>query len=252
MKKIIVGLSLILVMIVSIMGTVYAADASVSLQTNKNEYAKNEEFTVDVVLSGLTTQRGVAALMATLEYDKDSLTLVRTEAQNGWSTPNYNEDNGKLIMDKNSNVTGTETVLKITFKVKENAKQNLVVTLKNMTVSGGSGDIEMTRSYKELTVQSGTVNPKPNPGEDDPKPVDPDKNNTVDNNTTNNNINNNNNNNQRPNSNNEGKLNVANQTNGTASGRIPQTGSYNTIFIVGGAISVIAAAVFFVRMRMLK
>lgn len=248
MKKIIVGLSLILVMIVSIMGTVYAADASVSLQTSKNEYAKNEEFTIDVVLSGLTTQRGVAALMATLEYDKDSLTLVKTEGQNGWSTPNYNEDNGKLIMDKNSNVTGTETVLKFTFKVKENAKQNLVVTLKNMTVSGGSGDIEMTRAYKELTVQSGTVNPKPNPGEDDPKPVDPGNNNTVDNN----NVNDNNNNNQRPNNNNEGKLNVANQTNGTASGRIPQTGSYNTIFIVGGAIAVIAAAVFFVRMRMLK
>ena len=72
MKKIIVGLSLILLILVSVMGTVYAADPNVSLKTSKNEYAKKEEFTIDVVLSGLTTQKGVAALMATLEYDKES------------------------------------------------------------------------------------------------------------------------------------------------------------------------------------
>lgn len=253
MKKIIVGLSLILLILVSVMGTVYAADPSVSLKTSKNEYAKKEEFTIDVVLSGLTTQKGVAALMATLEYDKDSLTLVKTETQNGWSAPNYNESNGKLITDKNSNVTGTETVLKITFKVNENAKQNLVVTLKNITVSGGDGDIEIARAYKEFTVQNGTTNPKPNPGEDDQKPGKPDDNNTV-NNTIDNTVNNNtNNNNQKPNTNNEGKLNVvSNQVDGNASGRLPQTGSYNTVFIVGGVVAIIGAAVFFVRMRILK
>ncbi len=248
MKKIIVGLSLILLILVSVMGTVYAADPNVSLKTSKNEYAKKEEFTIDVVLSGLTTQKGVAALMATLEYDKESLTLVKTEAQNGWSSPNYNEGNGKLIIDKNSNVTGTETVLKITFKVNENAKQNLVVTLKNITASGGSGDIEITRAYKELTVQNGTTNPKPTPGEDDPKPGEPDDNNTV-NNTIDNTVNNN----QKPNTNNEGKLNVvSNQVDGNASGRLPQTGSYNTVFIVGGVVAIIGATVFFVRMRILK
>ena len=245
MKKIIVGLSLILLILVSVMGTVYAADPNVSLKTSKNEYAKKEEFTIDVVLSGLTTQKGVAALMATLEYDKESLTLVKTEAQNGWSSPNYNESNGKLIIDKNSNVTGTENVLKITFKVNENAKQNLVVTLKNITASGGTGDIEITRAYKELTVQNGTTNPKPTPGEDDPKPGEPDDNNTVNNNT--------NNNNQKPSTNNEGKLNVvSNQVDGNASGKLPQTGSYNTVFIVGGVVAIIGATVFFVRMRILK
>lgn len=248
MKKIIVGLSLIVLILVGIIGTVYAADASVSLQTSKNEYTKNEEFTMDVVLSGLTTQKGVAALMATLEYDKDSLTLVKMEGQNGWSTPSYNEANGKLVTDKNSNVTSTETVLKLTFKVKENAKQNLVITLKNMSASGGSGDIEMARAYKELTVQSGTVNPKPNPGEDDQKPNKPDNNNTVDNTISNNT----NNNTQKPSTNNEEKLNVINTVNDTASGRLPQTGFDDTIFIVGGIVAIIVAIVFFIRMRMLK
>ena len=143
MKKIIVGLVLTLLTAVSIVGTVYAADASANLQTSKSEYTKNEQFTMDLVLSGITTKKGVAALIATLEYDKDSLTLVKTEAQSGWSAPNYNQSNGKLIIDKSGNVNGTETVLKFTFKVKENTKQNLVVTLKNITVSGGSGDIEV-------------------------------------------------------------------------------------------------------------
>lgn len=252
MKKIIVGLILTLLTVVSIVGTVYAADASANLQTSKSEYAKNEEFTMNLVLSGITTQKGVAALMATLEYDKDSLTLVKTEAQNGWSAPNYNESNGKLIIDKNSNIIGIEAVLKFTFKVKESAKQNLVVTLKNITVSGGSGDIEVPRAYKEFTVQSGTVNPKPNPGEDDQKPDKPNGNNTVDNTISNNTNNNTNNNTQKPSTNNEGKLNVVNNVNDTASGRLPQTGFNNTIFVIGGIVAVIAVAVFFIRMRMLK
>ena len=258
MKKIIVGLVLTLLTAVSIVGNVYATDASANLQTSKSEYTKNEQFTMDLVLSGITTKKGVAALMATLEYDKDSLTLVKTEAQNGWSTPNYNQSNGKLIIDKSGNVNGTETVLKFTFKVKENTKQNLVVTLKNITVSGGSGDIEVPRAYKNITIQNGTVNPKPDPGEDDEKPnpgendekpSKPSNNNTVDN-TTNDNTNNNT---QKPSTNNEEKLNVVvNNVNNTAGGKLPQTGFDNTIFVVGGIIATIAVAVIFIRMRMLK
>ena len=258
MKKIIVGLVLTLLTAVSIVGNVYAADASANLQTSKSEYTKNEQFTMDLVLSGITTKKGVAALIATLEYDKDSLTLVKTEAQSGWSAPNYNQSNGKLIIDKSGNVNGTETVLKFTFKVKENTKQNLVVTLKNITVSGGSGDIEVPRAYKNITIQNGTVNPKPDPGEDDEKPnpgendekpSKPSNNNTVDN-TTNDNTNNNT---QKPSTNNEEKLNVVvNNVNNTAGGKLPQTGFDNTIFVVGGIIATIAVAVIFIRMRMLK
>lgn len=250
MKKIIVKLSLILLIIVSIMKAVYAAGASVSLQTSKNEYTKNEEFTINVVLSDLTTQKGVATLMATLEYDKDSLTLIKTEGENGWSNPNYNASNGKLITDKNSNVNGTETILKFTFKVKENTKQNLVVTLKNITASGGSGDIEITRAYKELTIQGGTANQKPDIGEDDQKPNNPGNNDN--NNPKPNDPSGNNNNNQKPNTNNEGKLDKVNNVNGTASGKLPQTGSNNTIFIIVAVVAIIISIIFFIRMKRLK
>ena len=249
MKKIIVGLGLVLTMLICIIGNVYAADCSINLQTTKEEFDKGEEVVINVVVSGLKTSKGVAALMASLEYDADSLTLVKMEGQNGWATPNYNDENGKLITDKNNNLTGTETILKFTFKVKESAKQNLVITLKNITVSGGTGDIAITRAYKEMKVKNGTVNPKPNPGEDDKDPIIPDGNNTTDNtiqtpdNNTNQVVDNNTTNEE---------LNVIhNQTENnkdTTNEKLPQTGGNNTILTVGIIGTVSIAAIFFMRM----
>lgn len=152
MRKIILGISYILVMLVILQGNAYATDASVILKTDKNEFNKNEGILVKVDISGITTQKGIAVMTATLEYDKESLELANIEGKSGWSKPIYNESNGKLITDKNSNITTSETVLEITFKVKENSKQNLTVTLKEITASEGIEDIKIANSTKEIAI----------------------------------------------------------------------------------------------------
>lgn len=152
MRKIILGISYILVMLVILQGNAYATDASVILKTDKNEFNKNEEILIKVDISGITTQKGIAVMTATLEYDKESLELANIEGKNSWSKPIYNESNGKLITDKNSNITTSETVLEITFKVKENSKQNLTVTLKEITASEGIEDIRIANSTKEIVI----------------------------------------------------------------------------------------------------
>ena len=97
MKKIVVGISFILLVMIIMMKTVLAVDYKVNLKTSKSELSKNEEFVVEAEISGLNTSKGVAVLMGTIEFDANSLTLVKIEGQNGWSAPSYNKNNGKFI-----------------------------------------------------------------------------------------------------------------------------------------------------------
>ena len=138
-----IKLSLIILLItICFAGSVYAAPScNVSIKAPKLEVGKNEEFTVDVNLSDIQSELGIVALEGILEYDKESLTLVKMEGQNSWSTPvknlSYNENNGKLVIDKNGLAKEDETILKLTFKANEASKKDLEVSLKIYTIAGG-------------------------------------------------------------------------------------------------------------------
>ena len=173
-------------MMMSIMGTVNAAfTCKVSMQMEKTEFKKGDEFTVDIKMSDIQSERGVISLGATLEYDKDSLTLVKMEGQNGWESPSvgssYNEANGKIAITRNGLGKNDETIFKITFKVKEETKKNLLITLRNISLADGTSPLSVKQVYKNITIQEGTDNPVPNPTPDDNDnqlPVIPDTNNT--------------------------------------------------------------------------
>ena len=127
MKKIVI-MSLILIMIICVMNNVYAAiNCSVNMQTAKTEFRQDEELVVDVRLSNIQSERGIIAFGATLEYDKNSLTIVKMEGKNGWATPSYNEAEGKLVMERNGLTTKDETMFQIIFKVKEQNNKNISI-----------------------------------------------------------------------------------------------------------------------------
>ncbi len=235
MRKIIVGFSLIILLVIGLMGNVSAANATVTLQTEKQEVSKGSKVEISVNLSNVKTTKGVGAFMGTIVYeDKESLKFEKIESQNGWSSAfTYNEDNGKIVINKGSNVTQSETIFKIIFTVTDKAKQNLVVTLKDMTFSEGIEDIEIPSSYIRLTVKEGDKNPIPNPEEDTPKP-NPD------------------NNEEAPEGNNNQNTNGtgnSSQEDNTATGRLPQTGISNIFVVVGIIGAIVLAVILFVRMR---
>lgn len=164
----IVKLSLILLMTVFIMGNVYAAlSCQMEVKASKTEVSKNEEFTVDVNISNIQSDKGVISLGGTLEYDKDSLELVRMEGKNGWETPidgvSFNKDNGKIAITRNGLGKNNETVFTIKFKVKEGSKKNLTVTLKDITVADGTSPAKISVADTKITVKDGAQNPVSEP-----------------------------------------------------------------------------------------
>lgn len=167
MKKILY-LSLILLITMGIMSNVYAAPAcNMSAKTSKDVFDKEEVFTIDFVVSDIQSERGIIAIGATLEYDKDSLTLVKMEGQNDWETPvngiSYNEANGEMAINKGGLGKSDETFLRITFKVNKESKQNPTISLSNIKVGDGTTPATVNTVNKTITVNGGiTSNPSQN------------------------------------------------------------------------------------------
>ena len=97
MKKF-VTLSLTLVLIFMVITNVYAVSSfKVSMEASKNELTKNEEFTVEVKISDIQDEKGIIAMGGEIEYDKDSLTLVKVEqGSENWAKPSYSENSKNL------------------------------------------------------------------------------------------------------------------------------------------------------------
>ncbi len=157
-------ISFILLSIVCMTISCYAASCTMSMESAKNEYKPNEDVVVDVKLTNIDAGEGIIALEGVLEYDTNSLTYVKMEGQNGWETPSYNAGNGKFIMSRNALVATPEALLKITFKVKGQSAKSPTITLKNIKASGGiaTGDIAVANISKTITVNTPTPPPTNN------------------------------------------------------------------------------------------
>lgn len=170
MKKL-VSLILMLLTVVCVMGSVYAApNCNVSITTGKTEYRKNDEIVAEVNISNIQSEKGIIAFGATLEYDKDSLTISKIEGQNGWSNPSINDANGKFVMDRSSRVKNNETLLKITFKVKETSKKNLAITIKDVSIGDGTVPAKINGAVRNITIKENSAT---TPGEDGKNPSTP-------------------------------------------------------------------------------
>lgn len=173
MKRIIKLSIILLIVMIACSGIVYAAPScNISLETTSSEFNKNDTFSVNVKMSNIVSEKGMIALEAVLEYDKESLTLLKMEGQNEWSNPvkdlSYNEGTGKLVIDKDGLAKSDEVILKLTFKVNENSKKNLMISLKEIKVSDTTVPTKLNNNaYKNITVMGGQDNPVPTP---DPNP----------------------------------------------------------------------------------
>lgn len=231
MKRKIIALSLILV-IVALVSNVYAASKfEVNLSIPKSEYNKNDEFEVDVKVQNIQDEKGIIALGGTLEYDKSSLELVKMVPQGDWTKPSYNEANGKFVTDRDKNyATKDESVFKIIFKVKEESKKDLTISIKDISASNGKEDIKTDNVSKVITIKNSTV--------PDTKPGDSNEGNNIGNNIGNNVGNNVGNN--------------TNKNNSIYNNKIPQAGEKNGIIIFCIIVLIAIVATYFVKIKIIN
>lgn len=231
MKKV-VSLSLILIIMISLVTSVYAeSDFTLSLKPNKTEVSKDEEFSVELRLSNLQQdEKGIITLGATLDYDENSLEYVNMEGQGEWSKPSYNKANKTFITDRNGYAENNETIFKITFKVKDQSKSNLEIKLKDIVASNGSGDIEKADIKTSIAIKNNMPIIPEVPSDNDtiqPPNLDLDDGNDVIK---------------------DAPIQDNNKTTGTTQ-PIPNTGSSDNLIIIAVVVMAIASITTFIRMK---
>jgi len=220
MKKIYIVSILIILSIVSIVGTVYAASAVVTMKSSTKECKKGEEVTFEVKLSNIDNEKGIIALGGTIVYNKNELEFKKISNAENWST-SYNSDNGTFAADRSDRTKEAETVFNITFKVIAKEKNNVNVTLSNLEASGGDGAIKISDTSASVNIK--TTEQKP---ENTTKP---------ESNTTT-----------------GGTISLDKDSENTASGSIPQTGSGMSTTIIMGLIILAIAGSVSIYLKLLK
>lgn len=161
MKKLTCVALVIIMMLLCLTTTVHAAPkCDVDIVIEKSEYTKGDEFSAIIKLSNVESENGIIALQGVLEYSKDSLELKSFEGLNGWTTPiknqSYNTEKGDIVLEIQNEegiAKSDKSILKINFKIKDDAKNSATVSLKNIAMSDLTTPLEISIESTSITIK---------------------------------------------------------------------------------------------------
>lgn len=154
MKKItkIIPLMIIIMLLMTI--SVFAADFSI----NANLEKQDKEYILRISLGDLANKGpGITGFICDLEYDKEVFETVKLEditAKNGWEDLTYNPDNGAiLVLRINSTNQIGEDILEIKLHEKENAKSgNTEIKITDIQATNSENDLEADDTVVNLKI----------------------------------------------------------------------------------------------------
>lgn len=225
--------------IVSITGSVFAADVTVGSLALATETTveQGKEFTVKINLSGFqTTSTSSVTIIGKIEYDKDKLEYVSNSISSntaeGWDDVSlgeqcFKESNMGFLFENRtpSEIGKNSNFLTLKFKAKDNVEGNANITVNVSSVSDAtnfSGDSKTVAITKKVEQQESKPSDEKKPTEEQSKPK-----NEVDNNKTTTNS-------------------LKDDT--TAKGKLPQTGVNDTLWVVA-VVCVVGAVINFAYMK---
>ncbi len=164
-KKILLIVFMALMLIASSMNFVYADSYSVTMGTDKTNYAEEQVVEITVSLSNVNSNAGLYGLNGKLDYDTDVFEQISSNettgateditALNGWGSVTYNGADGVFSTVTTSPLTtGTQQIMKIKLKVKKGAPLGkATVMLSNLEASNGDEDITTTPASISVNIK---------------------------------------------------------------------------------------------------
>lgn len=192
-KKILLIIFMAVMLIASSVNFVYADSYSVTMGTDKTNYAEEQVVEITVSLSNVNSNAGLYGLNGKLDYDTDVFEQISSNATtgateditalNGWGSVTYNGSDGVFsIVTTSPLTTGTQQIMKIKLKVKKGAPLGkATVMLSNLEASNGDDDITTTPASISVNIKDpseigGEIppageTPSPAPESPSPKPI---------------------------------------------------------------------------------
>lgn len=164
-KKILLIIFMAVMLIACSVNFVYADSYSVTMGTDKTNYAEEQVVEITVSLSNVNSNAGLYGLNGKLDYDTDVFEQISSNATtgateditalNGWGSVTYNGADGVFSTVTTSPLTtGTQQIMKIKLKVKKGAPLGkATVMLSNLEASNGDDDITTTPASISVNIK---------------------------------------------------------------------------------------------------
>lgn len=167
-----IGILMLTIMIILI-GTITlnAADATATLKTDKTQAYKGDSFTVTV---NVACEEGINGLQAKFSYDENRLELTESTVVDTSKWVNLGENPNLEIIHNSSETAKTADIVKLTFKVKENAELGTAqITVSDIVVDSDAGT-DSTKQIGTKEIQVKIVEKTAEPGDNEPQqPTEP-------------------------------------------------------------------------------
>lgn len=177
-NKILFALIIIMsIILISNFNMAYAADvATISLSTDKTSVKAGGEFSIEIKLADINFGEGITGLEGTLNWDSTKIEPLSESNQeltlNNWTTT-FNNENGKIVVERINYATEDQIIAKIKFKVKENITfDKSEISLTNIVVTNILDESNVTDAKTEIKASNNAETPNDPNNQDNPNNTD--------------------------------------------------------------------------------
>ena len=153
MKKKIVSITSIILFICLICSITYAAETNVTLQKNKEEYTGGDVVEVSVKINDITLENGIQTIIGKISYNKDLYENCVVEESNSWEA-DYNEQNGKIILQRDEAIKENHTAFVIKLTIKDNIVNNDTISFTDINIADENTDLFPQNATTLITIEN--------------------------------------------------------------------------------------------------
>jgi hypothetical protein len=153
MKKKIVSILSIILFISLICNITYASETNVTLQKNKEKYTGGDVVEISVKVNDITLENGIETIIGKISYNKDLYESCVIEANNNWEA-DYNEQNGKIILQRNEAIKENHTAFVIKLTIKDNIVNNDTISFADINIADENTDLFPQNATTSITIEN--------------------------------------------------------------------------------------------------
>lgn len=156
MKKKIISILSIIVFFCMICNVAYAAETNITLQKNKEKYAGGDVVEISVKVNDITLENGIETIIGKINYNKDLYESCVIEESNSWEA-DFNEQNGKIILQRNDGIKENHTAFIIKLTIKDNVVNNDTISFTDINIADENTDLFPQDIRTSISIENITI-----------------------------------------------------------------------------------------------
>ncbi|MBP3597635.1 MAG: bacterial Ig-like domain-containing protein [Clostridia bacterium] len=153
MKKKIGTIISIILFIILICNVTYASEINVTLKKDKEKYTGGDVVEIAVKVNNIMLDNGIETIIGKISYNKDLYENCVIEESNNWEA-DFNEQNGKIILQRNEAIKENHTVFVIKLTIKDNIVNNDTISFTDINIADENTDLFPQNATLSISIEN--------------------------------------------------------------------------------------------------